>query len=129
MARRLRVFETSIEVEYTDIHPEELWEPGHLIYDWCAEITLTLEKNTKATAPGFPGTSHARWPRRSSGKLRAGIVAIGKRTGAESYDIILTSMVPYTMYVHGGTAYQRGKFIYSRLGYANRAFIDANIGA
>ena len=127
--RRTRVRESYIEVEYTDIDEEQLWEPGHLIYDWCADITLTLEAEAKQTAPGFPGTSHARWPRRSSGKLRAGIVALGKRTGPESYDIILESQAPYTMWVHGGTAYQRGQYIYSHAGYVNRAFIDANLAS
>jgi hypothetical protein len=38
-------------------------------------------------------------------------------------------MAPYSEYVHGGTGFARGKgYIYSRMGYANRAFIDANIG-
>ena len=128
MARSIRASVGYVEVEYTDIDESQLWEPGHLIYDWCLDICHTLERFTKSTAP--PTVSHARWPRKSTGALRAGIHAFGKRTGPESYDIVLMSAAPYTMYVHGGTAYRRGgKYIYSTAGYANRDFIDANIDA
>lgn len=129
MARASRAHISAIVIEYTDIDEEQLWAPGHMIYDWAADITITLEKFTKATAPGFPGTSHAKWPRRSTGNLRKGIVAFGRRTGPESYTIDLISQAPYTMYVHGGTRVGKGgTYIYSTMGLANRGFIDANIG-
>jgi hypothetical protein len=109
-----------------DVHPEQLWEPGHEIYDHCKHMTEQLERSIKINAP--PNRSTARWPRTGTGRLQAGIVGIGKRTGAQSFDITIVSQAPYTMYVHGGTAFQRGGHIYSTMGYANRAFIDANIG-
>jgi hypothetical protein len=128
MARRVRVSSSTLVVEFTDIDEEQLWAPGHLIYDWCARITLELEKQAKQTAPGIPGTSMARWRgRKGTGRLRASIVALGTRTGPESYTLTLTSQAPYSLYVLRGTAFGGVKFIYSRAGFANRAFIDANI--
>ncbi len=123
MARRSRFGISYITEDYSDIHPEEIWDPGYPAYDWCKKVTAWLEVEAKRTAPGRPGTSHARRVRGSSGVLRAGITAFGHRTGLESYRLVLNSAAPYSAYVHGGTT----RYIYSTLGYANREFIDANL--
>jgi hypothetical protein len=120
------------EVVITDMHPETLWEPGHEIYDWAEEIRRDLEVLTKGVAPGGAfgeKYSTARYPRIGTGRLNAGISASMTRTGPQSIDMAVTSSAPYTMYVHGGTAYQRGGYIYSNLGWANKATIDALMAA
>lgn len=123
--RSIRLRVGSITLEYDDIHPEQLWEPGHEIYDWCAMIGQELVKAAKATAPGGNAYSTARWPRVGTGRLKAEIGLFSHRTGETSYEIILGSNAPYTMYVHGGTAFQRGAYIYSRVGFLHKAEIDA----
>lgn len=128
MARALRIRTSFAEWSYADMHPEEIWEPGYPAYDWCVEVTGYLEAEAKRTAPGRPGTSHARRMRTSTGRLRAGITAFGHRTGLESYRVVLNSSAPYSEFVHGGTAYSRGAHIYSTMGWANRAFVDSLLG-
>jgi|KBSMisStandDraft_5_1062788.scaffolds.fasta_scaffold86119_2 hypothetical protein len=131
MARSIRVRSSFVDFEYDDIHPEEIWDVGYPAYDWCVKVSAWLEKEAKQTAPGIPGTSHARRKARgkSTGHLRAGITAFGHRTGPESFRLVLNSAAYYSEWVHGGTAYARGGFIYSNWGWANKAFVDANIGA
>jgi hypothetical protein len=127
--RRMRHVSDEFVVEYVDIHPEELWEPGHIVYDWCVEIGRELKVATRAFTPHDGKNSEARWPRTSTGRLLASVYTIGHRTGPESYNLEFGAGMHYAAWVHGGTAFQRGGYIYSNLGYANRAFIDANVGA
>lgn len=123
--RSVRLHVGSITVQYDDIHPEQLWEPGHDVYDWCKSIGEQLVSEARATAPGGNAYSTARWPRTGTGRLKAGIGVFSHRTGEESYEIILGSDAPYTKFVHGGTAFQRGAFIYSHAGSAHAAEINA----
>jgi hypothetical protein len=128
VARSIRIRESFLTYDYSDIHPEEIWDVGGPAFDWCAfKVTPVLLAEAKRTAPGLPGTSHARFVRAGTGNLRNGITVAGFRTGLQSYRMVLNSAASYSEYVHGGTAFQRGGFIYSNEGFRNRAFIDANI--
>lgn len=117
-----------VEWTYYDLHPEELWEPGHVSYDWCAKVTKELEIRTKKTAPGgTPGRSHSRAynKHKASGDLARAIHAFGHRSGPESFRTVLNSPAPYSAFVHGGTGGASGSgYIYSTAGYANRAAIN-----
>lgn len=128
MARRSRAITSFVSWEYDDIHPEEVWDPDGPAYIWCKKVSAVLEVEAKRTAPGRPGSSHARRVRSSSGVLRAGITAFGHRTGLESYRVVLNSAAPYSEYVHGGTR-GIGGYIYSDMGKGNIDFISANIGS
>jgi hypothetical protein len=124
-ARRTRFVSDEFVVEYTDIHPEELWEPGHIVYDWCRQIGTELKEATKAFVPVGGKNSEARYKRVGTGRLLASVYAFGHRTGPESYNLEFGAGMPYASFVHGGTAFQRGGYIYSNLGWANKATVDA----
>lgn len=114
---------SSITVVFYDLHPDEMWAPGHVCYDWCVKVSKQLEINTKATAPS-KGVSMSRWNHRGTGALAAGISAHGSRTGPESYGLLLNSSVHYSSWVHGGTAGKGTGYIYSTAGHDLAKQID-----
>lgn len=109
--------------EAIEIHDEILWEPGGDVYEWLHEVARELQTVTKRTAPST--VSKSRWGHRGTGRLKAGITANVEMDRLKVANIILNSSAPYTMYVHGGTAYRSGSFIYSNLGWANKITVDA----
>lgn len=123
MATHLRVSRVVVELE--GVHPEKLFAPGHEVWNFCNQVRRDLVIATKASAP--PTVSKARWTARgSTGNLQRAIHGNFARTGPESIDMSCESPAPYTMWVHGGTAFKRGQgYIYSREGFANRATVDA----
>lgn len=120
--RSTRFRTAEVEFIYYDIHPEELWAPGHIVYDWCAEIGAELKAESKVFCP--PGHSEARWPRTGTGNLLRSIFARGNRVAPQAYSLNYGADAPYAEFVHGGTAFQRGGYIYSNRGWANKGFID-----
>jgi hypothetical protein len=124
-SRRVRVRTDYILIEYLDLHPEQEWAPGHDVYDWCASICQELMVASRLWCPIAGKNSEARWPRVGTGHLLGSVYAEGHRTGPESYYLEYGAKAHYTQWVHGGTAYQRKGYIYSRMGYANKATIDA----
>lgn len=129
MARRVRVSTEYIYLEYMDLHPEQEWLPGHDVYDWIMGIGEELREAARLYCPHDGKNSEARWPRVGTGILLATVYFDSQRTGPESYDLDFGARAPYTMFVHGGTAYQRGRYIYSKMGQANKSTIDAAYAA
>jgi len=104
----------------SDIHPEDLWQTGHLINRWCREINREMEKAMKAEAPPGRSTSPGPFAVRKhvgTGKMRAQIRGKMTKVGGEAISTEIRSHAPYTSYVHGGTAYQGYRFIYSTVGW------------
>jgi hypothetical protein len=125
--KQAMAIDSIVVFEFDDIHPEELFQPGHAVFDWCFEIKEMLENFSKAEAP--PRTSRSRWGHVGTGFLAANIHADMTRTGPESYDMILNSDAEYSKYVHGGTAGGGTGFIYSSAGWRNRAMVDEMVDA
>jgi|SRR5262245_2255717 len=107
-----------------EVRPEQTFAPGHEVWNFCNGIRKELQINTKLSAPPF--LSKAKWPREGTGNMNRHIKARMDRVGPESIDMVVESLVPYTMFVHGGTAFKKGgNFIYSKAGFANKATVDA----
>lgn len=105
-----------------EIHDAKLFAPTGIVYQWARKISKELRVAAQGFAP--PNRSHARWNGISTGRLQRGISAKASAVAPKVIDITLNSSAKHTMHVHGGTAHQGFRYIYSNLGWANKAFVD-----
>src|SRR5262245_21815746 len=105
------------------IHSEELFRPptGD-VWTWCETIGGRLSQEAKAHAP--PKRSFSRWGGWATGRMQAGIGATADAIGAKNIEIVCWSAAPYSKYVLKGTAHNGRRYIYTTLGWANRAVVD-----
>src|SRR5215467_5348298 len=115
------------EVVAVEVHPSTLFNKGHEVYDWCHDINRQMEVATKALAPVGRSREYRgpKAPAHAGGELRRKICASMRRLGPEQIEMTITSGAPYTKFVHGGTAFQGTRYIYSTAGWRNKRAVDA----
>lgn len=105
-----------------EIHDAKLFAPSGIVYNWARKITTEVKVAAQSKAP--PSRSKAKWGTKATGELQRGIKGRVDKAGPKVLDMVIESTAPHTKYVHGGTAYQGQRYIYSTLGWANKAFVD-----
>jgi hypothetical protein len=92
---------------------ERMYGGTGVVGRWVRGIGFQFHRNALKAAPS------------RTGKLRAGIVVDpATRVAPRGLTTTVRSTAAHSKYVHGGTAYQGRRFIYSNYGWANKVDVD-----
>lgn len=116
-----------------EVHGAQLFAPGGDVHQWCTTVADELKVQAIAFAP--PRRSMSRRGHVGSGALAASIRSGVHMIGPETLDIEVGAgpvfrtrgggeKRDYTKFVLAGTAYQGYRYIYSTVGWENKAEID-----
>lgn len=97
----------------TVIFDAPLYVPGGMVNRWVSGVAAEFKRYAVAEAPIREGT------------LKRGIRASrGRQVGRRRVEANIASTAPHSLFVIEGTAYQGRRYIYSRLGWANKEAVD-----